>query len=356
MTTPWTDDQVGELLQATFASKERLLEPEQLARASTVPPTPGRRRAAVLAAASVLLVTGLGTAAAVALRGDGRAVRPEVEPTTVATSVDPADDERRVREADRASELAAGAEAQRVLESIPQRSGAERVSARDVPPLETSTTGLSGSDATVTRDGFWLVPGQAEELADWYSAHPPDGMHADGGPHSVGGSSNSDGSWSFDTILDAVPGGPAGHSSVLIQVTPIASESGVRITVYTAWSPARRLASYTPDDVTSVRIVDGRNGNTPLAEITDPADIARLRTAYDAMPGTAGHQTHCRALPDFVGYRLIFVSPTRPVRIEHTGYCMPTWSVWVDGEPVLPAVRDPGGFEELVESEVAASN
>jgi hypothetical protein len=359
MTDPWTDEGVGALLQATFASREGLLSPERLARASTVPPALDRRRAPLLAAAAVLLVAGLGTVAAVALRGDGPdGVGPEVTPTTGTTSpttsstIDPAADEDRVREADRASELAAGQEADRVLEAIPQQAGAQRVTAAEVPPLETSTAGMSGSEATVTRDGFWLVAGDAEGLADWYSTHPPDGMHADGGPHSVGGSSNSDGSWSFDTILDAEQGGPASHSSVFIQVTPVGSGSGVRITVYTSWSPARRLTSYTPDDVTSVRIVDTRNGNELLAVVTDPADIERLRTAYDTLPGTAGHQTLCPALLDFVGYRLTFVSPTRTVRVEHTGYCQPVWSVWVDGDPVEPAVLDTDGFQALVESVV----
>ena len=357
MTDPWTDDQVGELLQATFRSREALLGADQLARAASLPDVPGRRRAPLLAAAAVLVVAGLGTVGALALNGDGTdGLGPDVSPRTATTTSDPADDEARVQAADRASELAAGAEADRVLESIPQRLGAERVTAHDIPPLETSTAGMSGPEATVTRDGFWLVPDDAEELADWYSTHPPDGMHVDGGPHSVGGSSNSDGSWSFDTILDGESGGPASHSSVFMQVTPFASGSGVRITVYTSWSPARRLTSYTPDDVTAVRIVDARNGNKLLAVVTDPADIARLRTAYDALPGTAGHQTLCPALLDFVGYRLTFVSPTRTVRVEHTGYCQPVWSVWVDGDPLEPAVRDTGGFDSLIASVVATSN
>jgi hypothetical protein len=235
---------------------------------------------------------------------------------------------------------------------MPVPDGARRVRSADVPPLARLTTFLGGSDKSITRSGFWLVPADPQELADWYTLNPPVGMTTDGGRQSVGGSRNSDGSWSEELIYDGLAGDDVSHSSALVQVTPAAGQAGVRITVFSSWQPARRPQSYVGDDVTAVRLVVTRNGIPSVAVIDKADDIARLERAYNALPGTHAIPHSCPATMGRTTYRVTFVSPTREVSASFAGSCDSAWWVTVDGQPLKPELLNSGlttAIDQLME-------
>ena len=243
---------------------------------------------------------------------------------------------------------AAGREAERVLASMSVPAGAQRVRGADVPPLARSSSSLGGPDESVTRTGFWLVPAEAKQLADWYTLNPPPGMTPDGGPHAVGGSRNTDGSWSQEVIYNATSTGPAPHSSALVQVTPVGDHAGVRITVYTSWSPARPAQSFAPGDVTAVRMVIIRNGHRSVTTIDASSDIARLVHTYNALPGTRALAFSCPFMAHTASYRITFISLTREVSAHLLGSCDSAWQVSVDGKPLDPALGDEGRLTRLI--------
>ena len=269
-----------------------------------------------------------------------------------ATLTDPPADANRVRAENQRRKQEAGREAERVLASMPVPDGGLRVRAVDVPPLARSSTFLGGPNESVTGSGFWLVPAHPRQLADWYTLNPPPSMTTEGGPHGVGGSRNTDGSWSQELIYDATPTGPVGHSSALVQVTPVGDRSGVRITVYTYWSPARPLRSFAPDDVTAVRIVVVHNGQRKVTTVDSASDIARLVRTYDALAGTHALVHSCPFMPNRTQYRITFVSATREISAFFSGSCDSAWQVSLDGKPLDPALGDDGRLTSLV-SELA---
>ena len=209
-------------------------------------------------------------------------------------------------------------------------------------PAREELGSLGGPDESVTRTGFWLVPAEAKQLAHWYTLNPPPGMTPDGGPHAVGGSRNTDGSWSQEVIYNATSTGPAPHSSALVQVTPVGDHAGVRITVYTSWSPARPAQSFAPGDVTAVRMVIIRNGHRSVTTIDASSDIARLVHTYNALPGTRALAFRCPFMAHTASYRITFISLTREVSAHLLGSCDSAWQVSVDGKPLDPALGDEG--------------
>jgi hypothetical protein len=249
---------------------------------------------------------------------------------------------------DRQSRQDAIREAEQVLASMPVPDGARRVPPTAVPPLVKLTEFIGGLDKAVTRSGYWLVPASPHELADWYTLNVPAGMRSDGGPHGVGGSRNADGSWSDEAILDGRPDGPASHSSALVQVTPVADQAGVRVTVFSSWQPARRRRSFAPDDVTAAKVVVTRNGHRRVTTISNAADVSRLVSAYDSLPGTAAIAHSCPASLDRTAYRLTFASPTREVSAFFAGSCDSAWWVTVDGNSAKPALAN-DGLTELID-------
>jgi hypothetical protein len=336
------DDPLADLLRETFRSREPLADPDRARGLVPLEPAPGRRRAVLVAAAVVAVVAVAGVATYVG-RGETDADQTPGAPsptTTQPVTPDPAVDAARVRAENRESRENAAREAERVLASMPVLDGAERVGARDVPPLARASGGLSGSNRSVTRTGFWLVSADSQELADWYTLNLPPGMFSDGGPHGVGGSRNTDGSWSEDVIYDGQRGGPASHSSALVQVTPVGNRAGVRITVYTSWRPARPLLSFAPEDVTAVRVVITHNGHRRVTIVRAPSDVARVVRTYDGLRGTHGFIYSCRMSQDRTEYRITFVSPTRKLSAWSQGACESPWRLKVDGTPIEPALED----------------
>jgi hypothetical protein len=240
----------------------------------------------------------------------------------------------------------AGREAKQVLASMPVPESAQRVGSAQVPPLATLMTFIGGSsNKSLTRSGFWLVPTATRELADWYTIHPPTGMHTAGGPHSVGGSLNSDNSWSDQIYYDPAPNGHATHSAALVEVTPVAEQAGVRITVFTYWQPARHRPSLAPDHVTSAKIVvtHGRHRKVTTTTITDAAQISQLVRTFNSLPGTHGLTHSCP--PNFypTTYRLTLSGPSREVSASLIkDYCGSAWRVSGDGKRLRPQLQDDG--------------
>jgi hypothetical protein len=241
---------------------------------------------------------------------------------------------------DRQTRQDAAREAEQVLASMPMPDGARRAQVTEVSPLARLTTFLGGLDKSVTRSAFWLVPTDPQDLADWYTLNPPAGMDTDGGPHSVGGSRNSDGSWSEEMIYDGLPDGQASHSSALVQVTPVAGQAGVRITVFSSWQPARKPQSFAPDDVPAVTLVVTRNGHRTISTIDDAGDVSRLVRVYNSLPGTHALAHSCPASMGATTYRLTFDSATREVSAYFAGSCDSAWWVRVNGKPVAPALAN----------------
>jgi hypothetical protein len=322
------------------------VDPPRIARASR---TRVLWRAGAVAAA-VVVVAGSTSLGVGWWAGDGPRVAHDgtsAAPTGSAGRVDGVGAENRQSRQD------AEREAERVLASMPVPDGARRVRSAEVPPLARLTTFLGGLDKSVTRSGFWLVPKGAQELADWYTLNPPVGMTTDGGPHAVGGSRNSDGSWSEELIYDGLADDQASHSSAFVQVTPVAGQAGVRITVYSSWQPARHPQSFaSPDNVTAVKLVVTRNGHRSITTISKAEDIARLARVYNALPGTHALAHSCPASLGRTAYRLTFVSPTREVSAFFAGSCDSAWWITVDGQPLKPALGNDGltaVIDDLVE-------
>ncbi|WP_125566482.1 hypothetical protein [Nocardioides baekrokdamisoli] len=258
-------------------------------------------------------------------------------------------DAARVLAQDQHSEEVAQHEATRLLASMPQPAGSHRVPGSKVPPLVQSTITLSGLDRSETATGFWLVPATTtHSLADWYTLNPPAGMTSD--PHAIGGSMNSDRSQSDDVFYSGAATSSARDSAAIIEVAPVGAQMGVRITVLSSWRPARPAASYTPSDVAAVRIEALRDAHKHIVTVavTDPAAIAQLRHAYDALSGThaLGHSCPVQLHP--TEYQVTFISRTRQVVATMSPSCEPVWTVAANGTALEPALRDAAEFSTLV--------
>jgi hypothetical protein len=249
--------------------------------------------------------------------------------------------------AERQTRQEAAHEAEHVLASVSVPDGAHRVPAAEVPPLVRSTTFLGGPNKAVTRSGFWLVRADANELADWYAVNAPVGMNTEGGAHGVGGSRNSDGSWSDEVFYDGLPDGNASHSSVLVQVTPVADQAGVRVTVYSYWQPARHPRSFAPQDVTSARVVVTHDRRRRVATVSKAEEVSRLVRTYNSLAGTHALPHSCPASLHTTTYRLTFISPTREVSAFFSGSCDSAWWVSADGTQARPVLENDGLTELL---------
>jgi hypothetical protein len=246
----------------------------------------------------------------------------------------------------------AAREVKQALASAPVPDGARRVPAKEVPPLARSTSFLSGPNKSVTRSGFWLVPTHAKNLARWYAVNPPHGMSTEGGPHGVGGSRNSDGSWSYEVAYNGLSHGEASHSSALVDVTPVADQSGVRVTVYSYWQPARHPRSFASQDVTTARIVVTRDRHRKVVTVSKAEEISRLVRTYDSLPGTHALPHSCPLILHTTTYRLTLISPKRELSALLPPSCDSAWWIHLDGKPLRPALEN-DGLAELIDDLVS---
>lgn len=287
-------------------------------------------------------------------------VRPDaggtIQPTAGSTrAVDVRADAQRVQAQDQRSERAAERQGSLLLAAMPRPAGSQSASASQVPALAHTGLSLSGPDLSPTQVGFWLVPVRdVHALADWYSLHPPAGMTSEA--HAIGEGRDADGSYSDDVFYNGDPSGPAPGSAAVIELAAVGSNVGVRITVYTSWSPARPTASMAPADVSAVRIDVTTDAKTRSVSVRDPARIAQLVHAYNALPGTHGFAHSCPLQLHQTSYRLTFLGATGSVVATLSASCTPMWTVSANGASLDPALTNPPTFAALVRTVAGGSS
>lgn len=240
--------------------------------------------------------------------------------------------------------------------------GARRVSAGATGPLrKLNTFSVSGLGHSIRRSAFFLVPGDAHELARWYVRHPFRGWVADGAKASdpesgVGGGSLANGGWSYDVFYyrpnsDANPA----SAGVEVQTTQLSLGAAVRVTIFVDWLPARPLESFVSevDRVTFRKFSGKRPYGSPVREeqVTSAAQVRSLSDSFNALPGTAGYFGSC--LPLYEGwprYVVVFRTATGPVRVEQRRTCGGEWQVRRSGVTVPPLLAHSERWEDLVRS------
>lgn len=313
-----------------------------------------RRR---VAASVTLLAVAFGGSACTDDEPETSSPTPSASVTDAAT-VDPAldaeADAARVRAENQRRKDAAIRKAERILASMPLPEGAAPVSARHVRPLKIRSI---GGASFVTRVAYYSVPRSPVGLAEWFTRRPPPGMGVEGEPDRVLRYTRNS-HW-FESIDLASRRQWTAFATAGVTITPIAAPkfmssrrwfAGIRISVTTAWRPVRPASTYTPDDVTEVRILSTYERFTDRKPqrtvVSDPDDIARLRDAYDALEGAIPYVHSCPFV-DGTNYRVMFVGETRTVRTEFSP-CYSVWSVVVQGEHVEPDLTEDSNFLRVV--------
>jgi hypothetical protein len=341
-----TDDRMEQLLRETFRAHEHLADQPP----AHVSPPPRRGRTLVAAAAAVVLAAGGAVGGAALLARDGGSptaplVRQSPSADVSAGRVLRTDAQNKagtVRLVER-SMVAGG----RAIAALP--GGVRPATSGDVRGLRRQNVSLGAGDQ-IMRSAFFLADDpDTKALANYVAAHPPKAFTTDGyepgEPNAgVGGSSNLDGSWSDEVFwngpdlgLDA-PGGV----SLLVQLTPTGGRTGIRLTAFGSWWPARPALSYLDDPVTSIDVTYRKGGGfdavppTRTATLTDAAVIRRLVSSYNQLPGWPESFHSC----PFMG------APERLVAVFHTADhdltlrwaegCYGIWEVKVDGRRVPP--------------------
>lgn len=297
------------------------------------------RAAALL---SAMLLTACGTAKATST---GTTMSGAEATGTVKASVDAGGDTQELQ--DQRDQLSAEHEAALLLAAMPVPAGAQAVPGSQVPPLAHPSTSLSGPDLLVNHTAFWLVPQRdSHALADWYTLHPPKGLSSS--PHAIGGSRNADGSYSDDVFYN----GEGSHSgaAAIVEVTPVGSRSGVRVTVYTSWRPSRTSASFAPADVSSVQIEVTSDAKTRTFTVRDARSIRQLRHEFNALLGTHGVSHSCPMQLHPFDYVLIFIGRGHRLAAHLPPSCMPAWTVTADGVGVQPALQNDPRLTALIAS------
>ena len=238
--------------------------------------------------------------------------------------------------------------------------GARRVSAGATGPLrKLNTFPVSAPGHSIRRSAFFLVPGDAHELARWYVRHPFRGWEADGAKESdpesgVGGGRLANGGWSYDVFYYR-PNSDDDRASagVQVQTAQLGRDAGVRVTIFVDWMPARPLESFVSevDRVTFRKYSAQHPYGAPVREehVTSAAHVRSLSDAFNALPGSAGYFGSC---PWFrwPRYVVVFHTAQGRVRVEQRPNCGGSWHVRRSGTDVSPLLGYSGRWERLVHS------
>jgi hypothetical protein len=317
----------------------------------------------VLLAAAAAVAVVAGGVGYVGTRGSGSAgpVADPSESPTGSTSTGPnrvirTDAENLAYTRDLVTKLAA-----QLLSTAPP--GARRATPQQVAPLRHLSTFSGPFGGHPVRESiFWLVPGQAKDLARWYVHHPLPGYVADGtgpgeGPDGgIGGSSLADGGWSNDVSFYAAgAGGVQGTATIQVQTTEVGSETGVRATIFGAAFPPRPLPSYA-DGVRSVSVTlttsSQRTRSTPRVrswEITDPGRVARVVRAYNGLAGTLPIVHSCPLLLSRKVYRIVLHTAGGDLVVRSGQDCFDELSVTREGDAVSPLLSSGHLVTDLLE-------
>jgi len=306
-----SDDDLEQLLRATFADHEPLADVETAHRIATAPP-PGRRAwpAVVGVAAGVALIAGAGigvvrgntstpsaghgpmtidnagvgvVSSAPAAASSGSAFAGSVAgglglPAAGAMaapngSVEPATD---------AEALAATkSEARRVLRAFSAvmtraASGTRRHATSPTPALRPLEYYIGPSDTSLTLTGWWTVPRSAGDLQTYLDATPvlgrkPEGWGSSAGPRHETPYPDTSYSWP-STAAYTTP-------SLAVTLQPAGATTYVRVDTFIAARHARSDATRLQGDVSSATV--------PSGDVTDATTVGRLRRAFDALPGSS---------------------------------------------------------------------
>jgi hypothetical protein len=340
-----TDDELRDLLDATFAAHEHLADPERAVAIATAPsPTSHRGRVLLAVAAAVALVAG-GTAYAVS-QGSGTSA-PDAGPATPSSGGVPPLPPLQTDAGNRAAAVRA---AETTAAALPVVPGARETDSAGVPELGDDTlSSLQPPGHTVLRSRFWSVSGvRSKAVVTWYAAHPPAGFHTEGGPAGVGGQGDGT-TWIDEVYWDGPQGDRLAQTgtSVEVQTTATASGVGIRLTVSSLWPPARPVASFVQDvssiDVRSTHEHYGRSEHTTHRSftVTDPAQVLRAAVAFNRLPGMTPVLHSCPMLRDVYTDRIVIHTATGDVTAVNTSsLCGSGMTVARNGTRVPPALGD----------------
>ena len=145
----------------------------------------------------------------------------------------------------------------------------------------TSPPSAPATDELVDTYRIWRWPGH-DDVLGWYASRRPSGSNASGG----GGSSGPGLASQWATF--SLPATRADVDSITVLVSQVSSDAGVvfRIDVQVIWSPSRSAGEVIPSAWSAVVVLASGPQPRPAKEsrlITDPAQVARLRTAVNSL-------------------------------------------------------------------------
>ncbi|MEP9385234.1 sigma factor-like helix-turn-helix DNA-binding protein [Nocardioides cheoyonin] len=279
--TSWTEEQLGGLLQQTFASRAGLADPLTAQRIGAQA-RPRRRWPAAVAGVAVIMLLGSGAAYAVSRNGDDRT------PTPLPRLVAPVP-----TGSDARNRALAARESERVLGLVDVPAGSVRRPSEPPAAWGHYWLALSGHDPLLGRTAWYVVPMTPLRLGVHLAAHTPAGMEqVDDVSHGPDGSM---------TLTYAEPRArePAAYSPVelLLQWRALGGRTLLKASTYTTSRFVRGAESYVTGRVSTVDIVrsagtdstDRAAGPLPtvhLSATADAADVAALAEAVNALAGS----------------------------------------------------------------------
>jgi hypothetical protein len=336
--THLTDDDLGDLLRATFADHEHLADPDLAVALASSPARRPRRGRVLLAAAAAVVVVAAGTTYLVSRgSGAGPSAGPTSSPTPAAPSGQPA---LPPLQTDAGNRLRAMALTELTLARVPSYPGSRTTSA--LPELSALYLADGPTDHTVVRDRWSVAPAtlDARAVAQWYADHPARGYVSDGG---VGSASGSDTPTVYFAAFQPRGPHPSTAADVLVETTTTSGGVGTRVTTQSVWAPARPLASFVQDvssiDVQSTHEHHGRHHHTlqRTSTVSDPARVLGAARVFNALPGQAPYVHSCPAMTDSWTDRIVFHLSTGALTVvSQSSACGVGMSVRRDGRRVAP--------------------
>ena len=377
-----SDDDLEQLLRASFAAHESLADAETAHRLATTPPPPRRVWPAVVGvAAGVALIAGVGvglarghTSSPAVLHGAHAVTSNEAAPgsapatapfpalgevngvTGPGAGVEPAQEAKAANAANRRqTKLEAGLILASFERAISRMDGATTVGA---PPDDFfkggSANEVDNSDFSVT--SYWSVPNSV-----WTVAERLESTRLDGAPgHNDAANTSADDafaivhySWrSTEAYVDPW---------LFVTLQSDGDHTVARATVSIAPRRYRTAETYLSGDVTSVDVITQSNDGTKRYAVTDRTTVERLATAFQELQGSPAiklsYALGCPMMLDPVSVTVVFHTANGDVRVKQkTVVCTKVLlTVFRDGHRLAPTLDDGdagSSFARMVERAV----
>jgi hypothetical protein len=298
--SPWTDEQLSDLLHGTFAEREAQADPE-VARRIALEAPPARRKAWPMigaAAAVVLAVAGLQL-----VQHDRSRSLPRLGPPSASVTPVPPGHNREgaAQVADRLLR-----EAPLPPLAVPQREESSRF-------LHELSAYFGDVDPSLTRTGYWIVPMSHLDLVDWYAAHTP----ANPDETKVSSSSTPEPQgvmgWEVGTSTASYT-----QPAMIVAYARLGPEqTALRIDVTLAARDDRTARTLVPASglesvVITPRSVSKGQSPPPPVTVTDPSQLRALGDAFNRATGAAARaEPHPCGSPgnDYLEYAIVFRWP-----------------------------------------------